>query len=168
MRTLGRQWIDHSFVSGTLNKQTNHVFKKSQAVSQPAIGQRLKIIRVKLELSQVQMAKTLDISPIAYHHYETGKRKVPGDVIERLGATHNVKLAYIVYGTDSETPFLPIGAQDAFIRNLVELLTQWQFDRKVRLAPEKLAKLIDTILAESRRAGEFSPVLAKQMFDLAA
>lgn len=137
-------------------------------MSQPEIGQRLKIIRAQLDLSQVQMAKSLDISPIAYHHYENGKRKVPGDVIERLGSTHNVKLDYIVYGADSDTPFLPMAAQDAFIRNLVELLTQWQFDRKVRLSPEKLAKLIDTILAETRRAGEFSPVLAKRMFDLAA
>lgn len=44
----------------------------------------IKQLRLELELSQEEMAKKLNISINAYRNYETGKRKLPYNVLTRF------------------------------------------------------------------------------------
>lgn len=58
----------------------------------------LKNIRLSLELSQDEMAKTLDMHQVQYGTYERGKSKPSADVLEKLVLKHNVNINYLLTG----------------------------------------------------------------------
>lgn len=50
---------------------------------------KLETLRIKNDYSQSEMAKMLDIPVSTYYVYETGKRKVPIDVAQKIAEILN-------------------------------------------------------------------------------
>jgi transcriptional regulator with XRE-family HTH domain len=61
------------------------------------IGQRVKKARQQNKLTQVELAQSLDITPIVLSHYECGRRLLPVEVAFKLARIHHVDLNWL-YG----------------------------------------------------------------------
>jgi len=68
------------------------------------IGERLKIIRQKLKLSQKEMASLLNVSLNAYQRYEMGSRGLNLDKMKILAQRLNINLHWLLTGEGE--PFL--------------------------------------------------------------
>ncbi|MGD2090276.1 MAG: helix-turn-helix transcriptional regulator [Candidatus Aminicenantes bacterium] len=75
-----------------LNRNNLEIDKKS-------IGQRLKLIRTTLHLSQREFAENLDISASSICSIESGKGLPRHDVIYNLAAKFNVNIYYLLHGS---------------------------------------------------------------------
>lgn len=58
-------------------------------------------LRVDHDLTQMQIAKVLNISQRAYSHYENGTRQIPLEVLVDLSLFYNVSVDYLLGVTDS-------------------------------------------------------------------
>jgi len=68
------------------------------------IQDRMKECREQKKLTQVDIAKRLNITRQAYNHYETGKRKPSADVITALAEFYDISTDYLLGNTDDPTP----------------------------------------------------------------
>lgn len=59
------------------------------------IGERLRILREKNELTQSEIAAYLCTSQSYYAQYENGKRQIPLDRAAQLARLYNVSMDYI-------------------------------------------------------------------------
>ena len=66
--------------------------------------ERLKMLRDEINMSQSDIARTLNVSRECYCLYETGRRHIPAEVLCNLSRIHNVSTDYILNITDSRTP----------------------------------------------------------------
>ena len=66
---------------------------------------RLRDCREDKDLSQVQVAEFLGIDQRVYSTYETGKRKIPIDLLIKLAKLYNTSIDYLVGLTDDSTPY---------------------------------------------------------------
>lgn len=64
------------------------------------IATNLKSIREKRNLTQYQMAETLNISRAAYSHYESGKRIPSIELLTKIASTFHMSLDEIIGQTD--------------------------------------------------------------------
>ena len=62
------------------------------------VGERLKLVRQKLKLSQKEMAELLGVSLNAYQRYEMGSRGLNADKLEILAKKLNVNLNWLLTG----------------------------------------------------------------------
>ena len=66
---------------------------------------RLKELREDHDLTQTQLAKILEISRPQYSLYETGKRTIPIDLLNKLAKFYNTSIDYIVGNTSIPTAY---------------------------------------------------------------
>jgi transcriptional regulator with XRE-family HTH domain len=66
---------------------------------------RLKDLREDRDLTQVRIAKLLNISQVAYSYYEIGKRSIPLELLIELADYYNTSVDYILYRTNIEKPY---------------------------------------------------------------
>ena len=69
--------------------------------------QRIRDLREDLDLSQAQIAKTLNCSQQAYSNYELGQRDIPTAVLIRLAEFHRTSIDYLLGLTDEPAPYPP-------------------------------------------------------------
>ena len=60
-----------------------------------ALGARLAIVRVEAGLTQDSFAKSIGLSPRAYHYYERGQRSMPIEAIDRIGEVYGVDMNWL-------------------------------------------------------------------------
>lgn len=66
-------------------------------------GMRLRMVREKLNLSQMELAKAVNLGQAAICHYENGNRKIPGSILLLLRELYQINPDYILNG---EMPLL--------------------------------------------------------------
>lgn len=80
------------FIDNFLGLYYNHSMKNS-------FGERLKILRFQLGLSQREIAERIGLSDVAYYKYEAGKAQPKLDVIKKLKNIFNVNIDWLLFGT---------------------------------------------------------------------
>jgi len=73
--------------------------KNNIEIDKDAIGQRLKLIRTTLNLSQRGFARSLNISSSSICNIEAGKGLPRHDIIYNLAAKFNVNIYFLMHGT---------------------------------------------------------------------
>lgn len=58
------------------------------------IGNLLKELRLGKDLKQIEVAKKIDISPVAYSRYEANKRQPDFDILLKMSKLFNVEIGY--------------------------------------------------------------------------
>lgn len=66
----------------------------------PTFSERVKELRLELNLSLRQLSKLTDISPSAIHSYEIGKREASHKSLEALSDVFNCDIDYLLGRTD--------------------------------------------------------------------
>ncbi len=61
-------------------------------------GMRLRKVREKLNLSQLELAKAVNLGQAAICHYENGNRKIPGSILLLLKKLYQINPDYILNG----------------------------------------------------------------------
>jgi phage repressor protein C with HTH and peptisase S24 domain len=62
------------------------------------VGERIKIIRSKLNLSQKEFAEKLNIKQNMLSYYESGRSQPPIDVVEKISITFNINTNWLLTG----------------------------------------------------------------------
>lgn len=84
------------------------------------LGKRIKFLREERELSQLELAKILNISNSTLSQYEAGNR-IPGDDIKRKIAEYfDVSLDYLMGFSDIKNPYNGVDIVDEFLIELKE------------------------------------------------
>lgn len=73
--------------------------KNDIQIHKDSIGQRLKLIRTALDLSQRDFARSLDISSSSICNIESGKGLPRHDIIYNLAAKYNVNIYFLLHGS---------------------------------------------------------------------
>ena len=84
-----------------------------------ALGARLKELRAKKELTQLEMAKILGLSQSTYALYETDKRQPDYETITKIADYHSVSTDYLLGKTSDKRRI-----EDLFIPNIEEVYGQ--------------------------------------------
>lgn len=66
---------------------------------------RLKNLREDNDLTQTEISNYLNISQVAYSHYELGKRNIPIELLSKLADYYNTSVDYLIYRTDTNKPY---------------------------------------------------------------
>ena len=69
------------------------------------IYRRIRELREDRDLRQCDIAKYLNISQVAYSHYELGKRDIPTEVLLALADYYKTSTDYLLGRTDIFTPY---------------------------------------------------------------
>ncbi|WP_342075127.1 helix-turn-helix transcriptional regulator [Yoonia sp. SS1-5] len=101
-----------------------------------SIGKRLKAKREELDLTQVQLAARLGVSPKTYIFYENGKRAVGLKLILAMNALYRVHPDYLLFGIEHARH--EFGALKDFIATFLDQLA----DEEVDLPPESCAAIV--------------------------
>lgn len=93
------------------------------------IGQRIRQIRLELNLTQSELAKDIGVKPITISHYEVGTRKVSEQSMQGICRTHNVSYEFLKNGT------LPMFIDNPYqkLSTLIEQQSQPLDDADVKL-----------------------------------
>lgn len=62
--------------------------------------ERIKNLREDADLTQMQLAKKLNITQMALSHYETGRRGIPIDILIKIADYFNCSVDYLLKRTD--------------------------------------------------------------------
>lgn len=65
---------------------------------------RLKILRIKNNLTQKDISKMLEISQSLYSLYETGKKVISISILSKLAKIYNTSIDFIIEDTDEIIP----------------------------------------------------------------
>lgn len=68
------------------------------------LGERLKAVRIKKELSQTDVAHATGLSPQSYSYYEKDQRSPDYETLKKLSTFLNVSAAYLLEETDEMIP----------------------------------------------------------------
>ncbi len=66
---------------------------------------RLKNLREDNDLTQTEISNYLNISQVAYSHYELGKRNIPIELLSKLADYYNTSVDYLIYRTNTNKPY---------------------------------------------------------------
>ncbi len=77
-----------------------YYFIKKGGFMMDNIGTRLTTLRESLKETKASFAASIKISPQRLHNYETGKRNIPQDILDRLKKMYRVNLEWLLYGID--------------------------------------------------------------------
>lgn len=66
---------------------------------------RIRNLREDRDLTQEQLAQYLNISQVAYSHYELNKRSIPIEILIKLAKFYNTSVDYLLYRTDETKPY---------------------------------------------------------------
>lgn len=66
---------------------------------------RIRNLREDRDLTQEQLAQHLNISQVAYSHYELNKRSIPIEILIKLAQFYNTSVDYLLYRTDEMKPY---------------------------------------------------------------
>ncbi len=66
---------------------------------------RLRELREDKDMTQVQVAKYLNMSQTGYCQYEIGKNDIPTVILIKLSMLYNVSVDYILNITNEMTPY---------------------------------------------------------------
>ncbi len=66
---------------------------------------RLRNLREDNDLNQTDISKLLNISQVAYSHYELNKRNIPLDLLSKLADYYNTSIDYLVFRTNEKKPY---------------------------------------------------------------
>jgi transcriptional regulator with XRE-family HTH domain len=86
------------------------------------IGERLKLVRTRLGLTQAELAKALGVSRFAVIKWEKGERDVPSSIYEVLGKQFGVNLNWLLTGEGE--PFIATPKDPVKKKDLYEGLSQ--------------------------------------------
>lgn len=64
------------------------------------VYRRIRDLREDKDLTQKEMAKTLNCSQQVYSNYELGQRDIPTDVLIKLARFYNTSIDYLLGETD--------------------------------------------------------------------
>ncbi|TYP72611.1 helix-turn-helix domain-containing protein [Paenibacillus methanolicus] len=68
------------------------------------MGDRLRELRLRKNISQEEVAKQIGITRSAYSHYEINNRQPVYETLKKLAVLFNVSLDYIIGGEQSTKP----------------------------------------------------------------
>ena len=66
---------------------------------------RIRDLREDNDLTQKQLAATLNCSQQVYSNYELGQRDIPTDILIKLSKFYNVSTDYILGLSDNQNPY---------------------------------------------------------------
>ena len=66
---------------------------------------RMRSLREDHDLKQKDIASFLGCSQVCYSYYEIGKREIPIDLLIKLADFYKTSLDYLMYRTDTPTPY---------------------------------------------------------------
>ena len=67
--------------------------------------ERIRNLREDRDLTQQDLAKLLNCTQACYSHYESGKRDLPTEVLEKLADLYGVSIDYLLGRTNQKTPY---------------------------------------------------------------
>ena len=67
--------------------------------------ERIRGLREDKDLKQEDIAKMLNCTQACYSHYESGKRDIPTDVLQKLADFYGVSVDYLLERTNNKTPY---------------------------------------------------------------
>ena len=67
--------------------------------------QRIRDLREARDLKQEDLAKMLNCTQACYSHYESGKRDIPTDVLQKLADFYDVSTDYLLGRTAHKKPY---------------------------------------------------------------
>ena len=67
--------------------------------------QRIRDLREDRDLKQEDLAKILNCTQACYSHYESGKRDIPTDVLQKLADFYGVSTDYLLGRTVQKNPY---------------------------------------------------------------
>lgn len=119
----------------------------------PLLPERLNAVRKAAELSQVDFAKRLGLSPRGYKNYELGLREVPLSVVSTVHQEFDVDLHWLVYGevgsVSSQT------AEEAMLR-VMRSVRAFEKKQGVALSDEKADVVTTYLFRQLLRRPDFS------------
>lgn len=106
------------------------------------IGERLATARELQQLSQVEFAEQLSLSPRAYQNYERGERELPSTVLTSLHAVFGIDPLWVLIGQSRESRKSSVSNKpDVLEVVVVAVETHLQRVHKT-MTPAKKARLI--------------------------
>lgn len=66
---------------------------------------RIKNLREDNDLTQQQLSNFLNISQVAYSHYELNKRSIPLELLCKLADFYDTSTDYLLFRTDIKKPY---------------------------------------------------------------
>ena len=67
--------------------------------------ERIRNLREDKDLRQEDLANMLNCTQACYSHYESGKRDIPTDVLQKLADFYEVSIDYLLGRTNQKTPY---------------------------------------------------------------
>lgn len=133
-----------------------------------AIGGRLVAAREAQQLSQVEFAERLGISPRAYQNYERGEREMPTTVLTALHAEFGIDPLWVLIGPGRDPRKLSTSTKpDVLEEVIIGVETHLQRSRKT-LAPAKKARLIKVLYLQFRDKAKVDPAQMADVLSLTA
>lgn len=112
------------------------------------MGDRLKKLREKYNLSQYELARRLGMSRATYSGYELGIREPDHETLKKLARFFDVSVDFLVGNTDDPTP-PSAGSEEIDIRQLIRdkiKTARWKGRPLSEKDAEMLTKIIDAAL----------------------
>lgn len=120
------------------------------------LGNRIKLLREELRISQLELSKILNIANTTLSQYESDKR-IPSDSIKKKLAEHfNVSLDYLMGLTDIRNAYLNYNSNNSRADSASRLTDEFYallikhgvIKDKKELTPAKAIKILDMIFNE--------------------
>ena len=131
------------------------------------IGRRLCALRESLNLSQVEFAQRIDLSPRAFQNYERGERETPASVIKAIYEVFSVDPLWLLVGPGAAPMRAQRGDDADLLEKVVVSVEQRLARTRRRLEPDKKGRLIKLIYLHFRSKGGFDAEHMSEMVALA-
>lgn len=115
-------------------------------------GERLRSLRIKKEITQSELAKTLKVAPSTISMYEQGKRDPDTQALSFLADFFDVSVDYLLGRTDDPNTArvdgkdLPIELQELGV-DYIEVIKEM---KDKGLSPEYIKRIVDAIQSDKK------------------
>lgn len=101
------------------------------------MGDRLRELRLRMNISQEEVSKQIGITRSAYSHYEINNRQPVYETLKKLAVLFNVSLDYIIGGETphQDTQILPETVE------IIRILNSMDYDKRKRSIEKMMAVL---------------------------